>query len=179
LVDGRYEQRDGQAVYVPRAPEELEALKSVVLGAVGFDEERGDRIELHAVRFVQPDLGDAVPKVVVPLWQKYLPHAALALGVLFVLSLLVLLRRGKVKAPVGKDLALARGLQQHTDALPVARAEARLVEEQSLPRVDAAQLMRRRNEALQIAGSDPASAAIVLREWLNHAGAEPVARSNG
>jgi flagellar M-ring protein FliF len=180
LVDGRYEQRDGQAVYVPRAPEELEALRSVVLGAVGFDEKRGDRLELHAVRFVQPDMGDSVPKAVVPLWQKYLPHAALALGVLFVLSLFVLVRRGKSKAlPAGKELAVARTAPSGAELPAVARAEARLVEDAAAPRIDAAQLMRRRNEALQIAGSDPASAAIVLREWLNHGEAEAVARSNG
>lgn len=180
LVDGRYEQRDGQAVYVPRAPEELEALRSVVLGAVGFDEKRGDRLELHAVRFVQPDMGDSVPKAVVPLWQKYLPHAALGLGVLFVLSLFVLVRRGKSKAlPAGKELSLARTAPSGAEPPAVARAEARLVEDAAAPRIDAAQLMRRRNEALQIAGSDPASAAIVLREWLNHGEAEAVARSNG
>lgn len=179
LVDGRYEQRDGQAVYVPRTPEELEALKSVVLGAVGFDEKRGDRLELHAVRFVQPDLGESVAPAVVPMWQKYLPHAAAALGALFVLSLLVLLRRGKSKPVERNELALARGGQQSSEPLPVARAEARLVENEPAPRVDAAQLMRRRNEALQIAGSDPASAAIVLREWLNHADGQPAARSNG
>jgi flagellar M-ring protein FliF len=179
LVDGRYEPRDGQAVYVPRAPEELEALKSVVLGAVGFDKERGDRLELHAVRFVQPELGEAVPPSVVPLWQKYLPYAALGLGVLFVLSLLVLVRRGKGKSAGGKEMALARGSESASEALPMARAEARLVQDSPAPRVDAVQLMRRRDEALQLAGSDPASAAIVLREWLNHAEVQPSARSNG
>ncbi len=42
LVDGKYT----NGAYSPRSKEELEALKTMVMRAVGFDEERGDQIEV-------------------------------------------------------------------------------------------------------------------------------------
>ncbi len=42
LVDGKYT----NGVYTPRSKEEIEALKTMVMRAVGFDEGRGDQIEV-------------------------------------------------------------------------------------------------------------------------------------
>lgn len=52
LIDGRYE---GQT-YVPRAPEELEAVRSVVMMAAGFSADRGDKIEVINIPFKSPPL---------------------------------------------------------------------------------------------------------------------------
>lgn len=51
LVDGKYEKDK----YVPRTKEEMEVLKGMVKRAVGFDEDRGDEIEVANVAFkIQP-----------------------------------------------------------------------------------------------------------------------------
>ena len=51
LVDGKYEKDK----YVPRTKEEVEVIKGMVKRAVGFDDDRGDEIEVANVAFkVQP-----------------------------------------------------------------------------------------------------------------------------
>jgi flagellar M-ring protein FliF len=69
LVDGRYEP-DASAVkpedapkdwapprvYVPRSQEELEKISTLVKSAVGFDDMRGDRVEVLNMQFAETDL---------------------------------------------------------------------------------------------------------------------------
>lgn len=55
---------EGEIEYTPRGEEELERLAALARAAVGFDEERGDRLETVNLRFVQlaetlQDAGDA------------------------------------------------------------------------------------------------------------------------
>jgi flagellar M-ring protein FliF len=51
LVDGTTTGANGQATYAPRSPQELEQLTRLVRSAVGFDEERGDSVEVVNMRF--------------------------------------------------------------------------------------------------------------------------------
>jgi flagellar M-ring protein FliF len=56
LVDGIWEpgENGGTPRYRERNAEELQRIASLVRGAVGFDERRGDRIEVVSARFVEP-----------------------------------------------------------------------------------------------------------------------------
>ncbi len=57
LVDGTYpEDKDGKQVYTPRSEEELKQLRALVSSAIGYDEKRGDKIELVNMRFTQDSL---------------------------------------------------------------------------------------------------------------------------
>jgi flagellar M-ring protein FliF len=52
LVDGKYETgEDGAAQYVSRSNQELDQLAELVKGAVGYDLERGDKIEIANIAF--------------------------------------------------------------------------------------------------------------------------------
>ncbi|MEQ8332908.1 flagellar basal-body MS-ring/collar protein FliF [Nisaea sp.] len=54
LVDGRYvENDDGDKVYQPRTPEELEQIATLVRSAVGYNGTRGDTIEVVNMQFVK------------------------------------------------------------------------------------------------------------------------------
>lgn len=55
LVDGTYS-GDDEETYKPRSEEELKQLKSLVSSAVGYDEKRGDKIEVVNMRFTQDSL---------------------------------------------------------------------------------------------------------------------------
>lgn len=58
LVDGRY-QVDEEAEtrsYVPRSEEELAQISALVRSAIGFDEERGDSIEVVNMQFAEPEI---------------------------------------------------------------------------------------------------------------------------
>jgi flagellar M-ring protein FliF len=55
LVDGTYAiAEDGTATYAPRSPEELDQIAKLVKSAIGFDESRGDSVEIVNMRFAEP-----------------------------------------------------------------------------------------------------------------------------
>jgi flagellar M-ring protein FliF len=173
LVDGRYEQREGEQVYVPRSAEELEVLRNVVRGAVGYDVKRGDTIELQSTRFFRDPAEFTVPATPEPKWLKYIVPAVAALGGLLMLSGAVLAWRGKRRK--NKAAVQERAIQAEVSAEESHRleeAEAKLLS--PLGATGAGEDLasspelagRRREEAIQIATTDPATAAIVLREWL-------------
>ena len=54
LVDGKYiENEDGDKVWQPRAADELAQLETLVKSAVGFNEQRGDSVEIVNMQFVK------------------------------------------------------------------------------------------------------------------------------
>ena len=56
LVDGTYPEGSDGENYKPRSEDELKQLKSLVSSAVGYDEKRGDKIEVVNMRFTQDSL---------------------------------------------------------------------------------------------------------------------------
>jgi flagellar M-ring protein FliF len=55
LVDGTYGKNDkGEVVYQPRGKEEIEQIAALVRSAIGFDQKRGDQVEVVNLRFAQP-----------------------------------------------------------------------------------------------------------------------------
>ena len=60
LVDGVWEaQASGPAQFRERTAEELQRISALVRGAIGFDERRGDAVEVVSLRFAEPPSGDA------------------------------------------------------------------------------------------------------------------------
>ncbi|HLJ20968.1 MAG TPA: flagellar basal-body MS-ring/collar protein FliF [Stellaceae bacterium] len=56
LVDGTYTAKpDGTKDYAPRSPEELKQITTLVRSAIGYDEKRGDSVEVVNLRFAQPE----------------------------------------------------------------------------------------------------------------------------
>jgi flagellar M-ring protein FliF len=54
LVDGSYAKNDkGDAVYQPRTKEELDRIAALVRSAIGYDQKRGDQIEIVNLRFAE------------------------------------------------------------------------------------------------------------------------------
>jgi flagellar M-ring protein FliF len=54
LVDGSYSRNDkNEVVYTPRAAEEIDRIAALVRTAIGFDQKRGDQVEVVNLRFAQ------------------------------------------------------------------------------------------------------------------------------
>lgn len=67
LVDGRYtetENEEGEITreYQPRTQAELDQIETLVKSAVGFDDSRGDEIEVVNLQFADVDLGGEAPE---------------------------------------------------------------------------------------------------------------------
>jgi flagellar M-ring protein FliF len=61
LVDGNYTKNDrGEATYTPREKEEIDRIAALVRSAIGFDQKRGDQVEVVNLRFAD------VPTFTVP-----------------------------------------------------------------------------------------------------------------
>jgi flagellar M-ring protein FliF len=55
LVDGTYTKAaNNEVTYAPRSPEELQRIGALVRSAIGFNEKRGDMIEVVNLRFAEP-----------------------------------------------------------------------------------------------------------------------------
>lgn len=92
LVDGTYDTNaNGERAYQPRPADELDALKKLVQSAIGFDEKRGDKVEVVNLRFVQPELvNNEPPALLFGLTKEDLFRATSTL-VLTVVAILVIL----------------------------------------------------------------------------------------
>ncbi|MBV9556881.1 MAG: flagellar M-ring protein FliF [Pseudolabrys sp.] len=95
LVDGIYGKNDkGDVTYQPRGKEELDRIATLVRSAIGFDQKRGDLVEVVNLRFAEtPNIPAAE---VGPWWQSFLSFTkddimrGAELGVMALLALIVL-----------------------------------------------------------------------------------------
>lgn len=56
MLDGTYEtDKDGKKTYKPRSKEEIDRITALVKSAIGFDEKRGDTIEVANMQFAEID----------------------------------------------------------------------------------------------------------------------------
>jgi flagellar M-ring protein FliF len=64
LVDGTYARNaNGESVYTPREKDELDRIAALVRSAIGFDQRRGDQVEIANLRFAElPQLLAPTPK---------------------------------------------------------------------------------------------------------------------
>ena len=56
LVDGTYTTKpDGTKEYAPRSPDEIKQITTLVRSAIGYNEKRGDTVEVVNLKFAQPE----------------------------------------------------------------------------------------------------------------------------
>ena len=168
LLNGRWEQRGQRSVFVTRNPEEVKYLENVVKNAVGFNAERGDSVIVQAAQFsrVEEPAEVADPRWLV-MGRRYWPVAAGVAALLGIATLVLVWRRSVKKAtlPARAQLAAAAG----GISLPGLAQPAELGEGVSAPQLPAPAAMpfeAVREQALLLAAKDPATAAVVLRQWL-------------
>ncbi|WP_105190524.1 flagellar basal-body MS-ring/collar protein FliF [Pseudoalteromonas sp. T1lg48] len=93
---------EGQATAAPRTEQELNNIRRLLQGGVGFDLQRGDALEVVSVPFVREDLGAAAE---LPLWQQdwFMKLVRLALGALVIIVLIVAVVRPMLKRLIYPD----------------------------------------------------------------------------
>jgi flagellar M-ring protein FliF len=180
LVDGAYKTTPGGKEFVARDKAELDRLAELVKGAVGFSSERGDMLEIACAPFATPETQDLAPAPtgLFGLGKKGNYIGAGAAAVLLLGLSVALLGRRKKKPLRVAALPAGKGAQ-----LPAGKvvAEAALAEGQLAPALAAAVAHAEpevvRSRALEIASKDPATAAIILRTWLNAPSSTPATAS--
>lgn len=164
LLNGRWEQRGEKSVFVPRHPDEVKQLEEVVKRAVGFNAERGDSVLVQAARFSRIE---EPPVAEEPKWvtmgRKWAPVALGVLALAAVLTVVLVWRTNSkrkarlaelMKPAIAGELGAAKEIRELASP-----AELAAIQQLSLEQV--------RQEALELAAKDPATAAVVLRQWLS------------
>lgn len=172
LLNGRWEQRGQKSVFVARNADEVRVLEEVVKRAVGFNAERGDSVLVQAAQFsrVEEPVAEADPRWLVAT-RTYWPVAAGVAALLGVATVVLVWRRSSKQAA-----AKALALQAATSAGALGAGAAALelgagVTPAELPAANAVSFEEIRAQALELAAKDPATAAVVLRQWLGSASA--------
>jgi len=192
LVDGNYTRgANGEPAYQPREKEELDRISALVRTAIGFDQRRGDQVEVVNLRFAETP---ATPlnepsgwlsflqftKADLMHWVEMLVMALLGLIVLFTV-VRPLVRR--VLAPEGNGrrdpafiAAIAGGDAQTAIAAGVTPEEIKAVPNQTAKMIDIAQVQGQVHaQSVQRVGElvdrNPTETVSIIRTWLHESAA--------
>ena len=182
LVDGSYAKNDkGEMVYQERSKEQLDRIAALVRSAIGFDQKRGDQVEVVNLRFAEPPSVPAVaePTGLLGMFQftKDDVMYVIELGVMMLLGLVVLFMviRPLVKRILAADVipalasgaapALADGSGKAGEAgAPAGGAAASMIDVAQVQGQVHAQAVHRVGE---LAERNPNETAAIVRQWLS------------
>jgi flagellar M-ring protein FliF len=184
LVDGSYTKNDkGEMVYQERTKEQLDRIAALVRSAIGFDQKRGDQVEVVNLKFAEAPM---VPTVAEPTgllgmlqFTKDDVMYVIELGVMMLLSLVVLFMviRPLVKrilasedvASLTADMAALTDDSAHAanpagqNLIPSANATAQMIDVAQIQGQVHAQSVHRVGE---LAERNPNETANIVRQWL-------------
>jgi flagellar M-ring protein FliF len=192
LVDGNYTRgANGEPAYQPREKEELDRISALLRTAIGFDQRRGDQVEVVNLRFAETlatPLNEPsgwlsflqFTKADLMHWVELLVMALLGLVVLFTV-VRPLVRR--VLAPEGKGrhdatviAAIAGGDMQTAIAAGATPEEIKAVPNQTAKMIDIAQVQGQVHaQSVQRVGElvdrNPTETVSIIRTWLHESAA--------
>ncbi|CCE08133.1 Flagellar basal body M-ring protein [Bradyrhizobium sp. STM 3843] len=178
LVDGAYDKNEkGDLVYKERSKEELDRIAALVRSAIGFDQKRGDQVEVVNLKFAE---APAVPQINEPSgilgmlqFTKDDVMYVIELGVMMLLGLVVMfmvIRPLVKKILASEDVAALTGLPALTDETAQAVAQA-ASSQQTAHLIDVAQVQgqvhaQSVHRVGELADRNPGEAAAIIRQWL-------------
>lgn len=183
LVDGSYAKNEkGEQVYQDRTKEQLDRIAALVRSAIGFDQKRGDQVEVVNLRFADPPATQPIvePTGLLGMLQftKDDVMYVIELGVMMMLGLVVLFMvvRPLVKRIVAADaipaLAPAPALAEaHADGASAATGQA-LIPSAGAQRIDVAQIQGQVHAQAvhrvgELAERNPNETVAIVRQWLS------------
>ncbi|MEW6220010.1 MAG: flagellar basal-body MS-ring/collar protein FliF [Thermodesulfobacteriota bacterium] len=162
MVDGTYRtaEEDGKPVtrYEARASDEMKRFESLVKNAIGYNEERGDQVEVVNLPFASMEKAAPTPvEVAVGLGERFaMPVAAVLIAALFILFVIrPFLRVLLAKAPAPRPVPV--------EVPPAPPVSAEVEEGPALPK---ARPLTDKERMHRLAQTDPDRAADLVRKWL-------------
>lgn len=181
LIDGSYTtDESGERTYEPRSDDEMQQLTTLVRSAIGYDEDRGDTVELVNMKFNEPLAVEAGEAPMIDLGKgDYFKMAEIA--ALFIVGLLVVLLVLRPLAAfglvTGAPAAVGEGGAELQAALPepgqaTARIEATPLQKSEAENlIDLSQVEGKVKQSTlrkvgEIIESHPDEALTIIRDWL-------------
>ena len=192
LVDGSYTRSgNGDAAYQPREKEELDRISALVRTAIGFNEKRGDQVEVVNLRFAEVT-GNPIPEPTG--WMSFLQFTKadvmhwIELLVMALLGLIVLLMvvRPLVRRILAADepreqqaaiaAAIAEGNVQSAIAAGATADDIKGVTNQTSKMIDIAQVQGQVHaqsvqKVAELADKNPNETVSIIRTWLHETAA--------
>ena len=179
LVDGMTVTDDqGQKIYQPRSADELQQLTTLIRGAVGYNAERGDKVEVVSMRFADADLPEVPASASFLGLEKQDLFKLAEYGALLLLAVLALLLVVRpIVARVVDTVALSPTPPQ-PDLLaappanpaltgPVAESENGLEEMIDISRVEGRVKASSVKRVSEIVEKHPEESLAILRSWMH------------
>ena len=168
LVDGKYtQQQDGTYAFEPLAAEQLAQIRQLAQRAVGFDDGRGDAIEVSSISFGEPAGVEQAPLLDVASRYFQLLGKPL-LNTLVILLFLLFVARPVVLALIRPKVA--KPTVQTTEELGAAQELMALTEgfnEEDLAAVDAVKRIENaKHLAQQLVEQNMDQAVMIMRQWM-------------
>ncbi|GLH79703.1 flagellar M-ring protein [Bradyrhizobium sp. SSBR45G] len=177
LVDGAYSKNEkGELVYKERTKEELDRIAALVRSAIGFDQKRGDQVEVVNLKFAD---GPVVPQISEPTGFLGMLHFTKD-DVMYVIELAVMMLLGivvvfmVVRPLVKKIISTEEAAAAHNSGVPALTdetAQAQAHAQQTATMIDVAQVQgqvhaQSVHRVGELADRNPGEAASIIRQWL-------------
>lgn len=181
VVDGvithkKNDKGEDEEAYTPRTPEELAKFETLIKGAIGFNEARGDTVKVENIAFMKEDFSDA-EKIMTTLERKKLMNAllkwvllALALGLFFFIVIRPFMRwvtdsfQDSVEDMLPRTIEELEELQSVDNTLPGMSSALPILEESLDPDKAESELLKERIMSLMDKDEEKAAGAFSL--WL-------------
>ncbi|MBL4645608.1 MAG: flagellar M-ring protein FliF, partial [Rhizobiales bacterium] len=177
VVDGVYtENADGVLTYAPRDEEQLQQISRLVRSAIGFQEQRGDVVEVINMRFVASSNANAEPIAAPSMFNFTTPDIMYVaeLGVILLVSLILILfvMRPLVRRVLSPDQQLVKAIAVAEAAVVAAETAAEggpANERLEAAQADGAAKADMIRQVSEMVESNPDEAASILRNWMQEA----------
>ncbi len=181
LVDGNYVKNDkGEPVYQPRDKDEIDHIAALVRSSIGFDQKRGDQVEVVNLRFADVG-GAAIPEPTglmsfLQFTKDDIMHAAeeLVMVLLGIVVLLMVVRPlvNRIITPENPALIAANGDAQAAIAAGASVADFKAVPSATAKMIDVAQVQGQVHaqsvqKVGELADKNPTEAISIIRSWLH------------
>jgi flagellar M-ring protein FliF len=184
LVDGNYTKNDkGEPIYAPRDKDEIDHIAALVRSAIGFDQKRGDQVEVVNLRFADVG-GAALPEPTgltaflqftkddIMHWAEQLVMVLLGIVVLLMVVRPLVNRIIASDRPGDSAAGLGHGDGQGAIAAGPTAAEIKAVPSATAKMIDVAQVQGQVHaqsvqKVGELADKNPTEAISIIRSWLH------------
>jgi flagellar M-ring protein FliF len=169
MVDGKKQEGKGGEKYIPRTPQEMKKYENIVKNAIGFSQERNDRVTVENIPFEKIGIGEEELKLMDKAEKQRFIMTVVKYavsGILILFGFLFILR------PIIRGLT--EGIRrEHVPALPrtVGELEAEMQSEEEME--DAREEKKKavpREKMIGLVKENPAYTAELVRAWLGEGG---------
>ena len=169
LVDGSYtreaagDEGTEKLTYVPRSAEEMAKYKTIIENAIGYDEVRGDSVEVVNLPFERVEVDKEAERMFVDaerrrFWAPYIKYGIMLALVMVVIFFIV--------RPVLKEIMTARPAKAPPEKLLTEEDRVRLEMMKEAPTIEESEKKPPIERVREMADEDPEQMARMVRSWM-------------